>query len=197
MDEFQKKINSFAEQELAKQEWLQQKEASYEERIVRRVLDRFRIRSCEADLREWSRAYGDGSITFTSFNALFPEFPVFLHTLSLPRLHELTLSDLDRNFYKTRLYSALQDFAELEPEAHSGSFGMVVPWGGQGDMILHNSTLIPERGFRITWQLGRTLPMLHLERFGTARASKTQPENVPILDEPESFLDAVARIWVP
>jgi hypothetical protein len=153
----------------------------YEAGIVKKILGRAGLAASEARLRQRCRdVTGCPDLTLAWFKQEYPDFPVNLVARKLPWVHTMDLPMFFLSFTKTKLWSAWQEAMEHEGEE---SVGLVFPFPKVGDLILHNTPVVPEGpGFVLTMASGRNT--VRLDRFTAPRQAR-------------AYLDRALEDWSP
>lgn len=159
-------------------QWIESKQAVYEEKIVKKVLTYFKLEAnipmLKREAKEWSGE--DDHLTFSWFHYRWPSFPVRLCTQQTVYSHQISVTDLYKRFTTTKMYKAFAEADEYIPDMEQyAAWGLVFPWAGMGNAILHNSHFIP---------------------CGTRFMKDIAGKRV-YLDIFNDFLEAVAASWVP
>lgn len=164
--------------------WLENKHASYEARMVKRVLTHFKLQEKEANLlRRCEELTGVRDLSFDWLLQEHPSFPVRLGARSLPYIYEINIEQLYKRFTKTKIYTAYLDLLETAPTDEVQANGLVFHWPAIGDMVLHNHPRIESGGLRMSFTVGRSR-QLFLDLLTDNQRSV-------------GFLYGVSQIWSP
>jgi len=140
-----------------------QRQLAFEERTIKRVFT-----ECGAKRAAWGRLAnecrdmtGQNNLNFRWFNAVYREFPAVLCGKRIPRLHELTFSDIFKNTArgKNRLCSAVLkslERLEVNPE-HGFVFVFPVVRTMFCAHTLMTDNVKDQTRIQWSWQLGRTM----------------------------------------
>jgi hypothetical protein len=161
--------------------WLAQKQSSYEDRTIKVLLNRFELGDqIPRFKREIKEEFGLDHFTCHWFNNTFYDFPVHIGASSTVFSNTLALSDLYKRLTSTKMY---EKFEEIEEEMKGSDLAhkacaLIFPWAHMGNMIFHsNSNIFPEYGTRVV-------------RNFAMRSSV-------YLDILSPFLDEIAKSWRP
>jgi hypothetical protein len=131
-------------EEMAKAEWLQRKQASYEDRIVGLIVKELgRPDQIPVMRKEAREACGDPMLHLGLFHYHFPFFPVWLMARDVPYVYkDFTYPNVHNRFTKTRVFQTYLEAKSDVPEDWGGPTGFIFVWpkvkGGRGAMILHD-----------------------------------------------------------
>jgi hypothetical protein len=120
----------------------QQKQANWEERIVKMLLT---VKGRQGQIRQLAQEHfdktGQFGLTFYAFMKANPDFPVYFFCRKIPYVHELRFENVFKNPHKNKI---VKTFTQLEaelPDRYQGKpYGVVFEWlhsGGQVK-IVHN-----------------------------------------------------------
>lgn len=166
--------------------WIENKERSYEDRVIHKLIAKFGLRGYENGMRDTaSQVTGRKDLTFDVFVSQFPDFPLRLIALPIPYIQQASLTHITAGFTKTNLYKRFTEALEnREIDIATEAVGLVFRWPGTqdkpgpGEMILHNSSVEPRLGYRIILKIGRPVQTLYLESWPT-------------------FVEALTEVWYP
>lgn len=165
-------------------EWKAQRSRAYEAQMVKRFLVHFNLRPNDFALRESCRVFdGSGEPSFLWLLDQQPTFPLYLVGHFIPYAHQMELPQLFKRFHKTPLYAAYETLrASMPDEMNEGPAGVLLPWGGLGDMILHDYPDLEVKGARMSWLIDDRV--LYLDHLGD-KAKKA------------GFLYGLSKLWSP
>jgi hypothetical protein len=132
------------DEEVAKAEWLERKQATYEDRIVKLVVNELGRPDQIPIMRNMARdMYGDPLLHFGLFYNHFPFFTTWLLARHVPFVYkDLNFPDFYNRFTKTRVFQTYLEARADVPEDWGGPVGFIFVWpkvkGGRGAMILHD-----------------------------------------------------------
>ena len=163
--------------------WKAQKQESYEETILKKIMKRFDIQSRIADLkRRCHEVTGVYSLNLDWFFDEYPSFPVRLITRSIPYVHQITVVDFFKGFKKTRLFADFEDaILTFGIDLEEKPIAMIFNWPGLGSMAFHN--------YKVNWDTTDTR-LIKLCKF-------MSPNQTFVLETLGAFLDCVAETWQP
>ena len=165
---------------------VQQREESFEDRIVKRVL-RYANLDPAQYVRE-ERQHAERGLTFEWFNIAFSAFPVYLGTQKIPHTRELLLTQVfGPHFMRLPFVKAYQVLCDsLGRSPHQDRIGLVFTLAGLGEAVLHNYPL----------ELHLTPdPALRAERDSRVVRVFGNPPVVYVLDPLAEFLDSIGTDW--
>lgn len=138
--------------------WIEKKESTYEDRVVKKVMTEVGLGSAIPALKRYvDELTGErGSLlNFQAFHDTYPSFPTRLCTKDYVKAHEITVPDLFKRLTNTRPYRAFMEMKETIADGEQyGSWGLIFPWNGLGQAILHNNRNLDVMGTRIVRPMG-------------------------------------------
>jgi hypothetical protein len=165
-------------------EYKQGKDANYESRMVKRLLDHFGLRTAESDIRRRSQDLTDRyDLTFAAFMEHFPSFPVYLGMAFIPYVRQTELLDLFKRPTSTKIYQAYRDFRLSQPDdSPTQTGGLIFHWSGLGDMVCHDDDRVAVHGLCLHWKLDRPPRPFFLQELGDRQRG-------------HGFLRGLSEIW--
>lgn len=138
------------------QEWIGNINRTYEARMVNHVLSFFGLdkgvaKSIKARCEEVT---GKSELTFYWFHEVVRGFPIKFGTKRLPAkaVADMTDENVDRRFTTTWHYKAYVDLQAESGLEESDWLGLIFPWPGRGDCVMHNCHHLETHGGRRSWR---------------------------------------------
>lgn len=135
------------DQAFDKDKWLQRKQATHEDRVVRYVLNAIGKPGLIPQLRRRGRELSDSPLLhFGLFYEAVPDFPIWLGTRHVPFAYkELQLQRIQRGFTKLRIWDAYVDVRSDVPYGWDGPVAVIFRaarmQGAYGAMVLHDAAV--------------------------------------------------------
>jgi hypothetical protein len=87
------------------EQWIANKQAAYEEKVVRTIFNRFDLSQNFSYLKKLHKEETNNDyLSLARFRQLYTDFPLLLGAASTVFAHQITLSDLFKRFTNTQLY---------------------------------------------------------------------------------------------